>query len=51
MDLFVETIPYEEARWYLKRVNASWITFRTLYGAPKGENLWPYISLKTRVKN
>jgi soluble lytic murein transglycosylase len=47
LDLFVETIPYEEARWYLKRVNASWITFRTLYGVPKGQDLWPYISLKT----
>ncbi|MEE2644876.1 MAG: lytic transglycosylase domain-containing protein, partial [Myxococcota bacterium] len=40
LDLFVETIPYEEARWYLKRVVSSWITYRTLYGAPEGEPLW-----------
>ena len=49
LDLFVETIPYEEARWYTKRVNASWISFRTIYGAPKGQKLWPYISQRTRV--
>ena len=49
LDLFVETIPYEEARWYTKRVNASWITFRTLYGAPKGEFVWPYVSQRTLV--
>ena len=49
LDMFVETIPYEEARWYTKRVNASWITFRTLYGAPKGQQVWPYVSQRTRV--
>ena len=49
LDLFVETIPYEEARWYLKRVNSSWITYRTLYGAPKGEPIWPYIPQNTRI--
>jgi soluble lytic murein transglycosylase len=48
LDLFVETIPYEEARWYTKRVNASWITFRSLYGAPKGEPVWPYVSQATK---
>lgn len=46
LDLFVETIPFEEARGYTKRVVASWATFRLLYGDPK-EPL-PYISQKTR---
>ena len=49
LDMFVETLPYEEARWYTKRVNASWITFRTLYGAPKGKPLWPYVSQRVKV--
>lgn len=49
LDMFVETIPYEEARWYTKRVNASWITFRSLYGVPQGEKIWPYISQQTLV--
>ena len=49
LDVFVETIPYEEARWYNKRVIASWITFRTVYGAPKGQFIWPYVSQRTLV--
>ena len=49
LDLFVETIPYEEARWYNKRVVASWVTFRTLYGVAKGQFLWPYVSQRTKV--
>ena len=51
LDVFVETIPYEEARWYNKRVVASWITFRTLYGAPKNQFIWPYVSQKTIVES
>ncbi len=46
LDLFVETIPYEEARWYLKRVVSSWITYRTLYA--QGEQSWPVIPQKIR---
>jgi soluble lytic murein transglycosylase len=46
LDLFVETIPYEEARWYLKRVNSSWITYRTLYGNLKEP--WPIVPQKIR---
>jgi soluble lytic murein transglycosylase len=49
LDMFVETIPYEEARWYNKRVVASWITFRTLYGVPKDQFIWPYVSQRTLV--
>lgn len=47
LDLFVEMIPFEEARGYSKRVVASWATFRLLYGDPK-EPL-PYISQKTQT--
>ena len=32
LDLFVELIPYEEARGYTKRVNQSWAIYRYLYG-------------------
>ena len=32
LDLFVELIPYEEARGYTKRVNASWATYALLTG-------------------
>ncbi len=47
LDLFVETIPFEEARGYTKRVVSSWATFRLLYGSP--ESPLPYIGQKTRV--
>ena len=48
LDLFVETIPYEEARGYTKRVVASWATYRTLYGGEFADPL-PYFSQKVRV--
>gem|GEM_PF-1336289 len=51
LDLFVETIPYQEARWYLKRVNASWATFKTLYGRRANQPIWPYVSQKTREES
>jgi tetratricopeptide (TPR) repeat protein len=53
LDLFVETIPYQEARWYLKRVNASWITFKTLYRREGGASgsFWPLVGQKTRLKD
>jgi soluble lytic murein transglycosylase-like protein len=35
LDLFVELIPYEEARGYTKRVNQSWAIYRHLYGKDK----------------
>ena len=44
LDLFVETIPFQEARWYTKRVIASWATYRALHGDGK----LPYISQKTK---
>jgi len=47
LDLFVETIPYEEARWYTKRVMASYATYRALYGGKLADPL-PYFSQKTR---
>ena len=46
LDLFVELIPYDEARGYTKRVVASWATYRTLYGKA-GRDPLPYISQKT----
>jgi len=49
LDLFVEMIPYEEARGYTKRVIASWATYRTLYGGEFSDPL-PYFSQKVRVK-
>jgi soluble lytic murein transglycosylase len=48
LDLFVETIPYEEARGYTKRVIASWATYRALYGGRHADPL-PYFSQKVRV--
>lgn len=48
LDLFVETIPFEEARGYTKRVVSSWATFRLLYGEP--DTPLPYIGQNTRVK-
>jgi len=48
LDLFVEMIPYEEARGYTKRVIASWATYRTLYGGEFSDPL-PYFSQKVRV--
>jgi len=47
LDLFVETIPFEEARGYTKRVISSWATYRMLYGETKQP--MPYVSQKTRV--
>jgi len=44
LDLFVETIPYEEARGYTKRVISSWATYRLLYGDGK----LPYLNQKVR---
>lgn len=47
LDLFVETIPFEEARGYTKRVVSSWATFRFLYGKPKTP--LPYVGQNTRT--
>lgn len=44
LDLFVETIPFQEARWYTKRVIATWATYRALHG----DGDLPYISQKTK---
>ena len=43
LDLFVEAIPYEEARGYTKRVNASRATYRFLYEKQAKDPL-PYLS-------
>lgn len=43
LDLFVELIPYDEARGYTKRVISSWATYRVLYAADR-EHPIPYIS-------
>ncbi|MEZ4470437.1 MAG: transglycosylase SLT domain-containing protein [bacterium] len=47
LDLFVETIPYEEARWYTKRVISSFATYRALYGGRLSDPL-PYIGQRTK---
>ncbi|MCA9524755.1 MAG: transglycosylase SLT domain-containing protein, partial [Myxococcales bacterium] len=47
LDLFVETIPYEEARWYTKRVISSFATYRALYGGRLADPL-PYIGQSTK---
>ncbi|MCA9544872.1 MAG: transglycosylase SLT domain-containing protein [Myxococcales bacterium] len=47
LDLFVELIPYEEARWYTKRVVSSWAVYRAVYGEGF-RNPIPYVSQKTR---
>jgi soluble lytic murein transglycosylase len=44
LDLFVETIPFQEARWYTKRVVSSWGTYRALHG----DGQLPYVSQKTK---
>ena len=49
LDLFVEAIPYEEARGYTKRVNASRATYGFLYGK-KGKDPLPYISQRLLTK-
>ena len=35
IEAFVEQIPYDETRTYVKRVMLSWSEYRRLYGAPK----------------
>jgi len=35
MEAFVEQIPYDETRQYVKRVMLSWAEYRRLYGEPK----------------
>ncbi len=47
LDLFVELIPYDEARGYTKRVAASWATYRALYDKP-GRDPLPYLSQRVR---
>ncbi len=47
LDLFVEAIPFEETRWYVKRVVSSWAVYRTLYGKDEKDPL-PYLSQKKR---
>ncbi len=49
LDLFVEAIPYEEARGYTKRVNASRATYGYLYGKSGADPL-PYISQRLLKK-
>ena len=49
LDLFVELIPYDEARGYTKRVVASWATYRALY-AKTGRDPLPYISQKVQTR-
>jgi soluble lytic murein transglycosylase len=34
LDVFVEEIPYDETRAYVKRVLRSYAAYRLLYGAP-----------------
>ena len=46
LDLFVELIPYDEARGYTKRVVASWATYRHLYGKG-GKDPLPYLAQRT----
>ncbi len=46
LDLFVELIPYDEARGYTKRVVASWATYRALY-AKAGRDPLPYLPQRT----
>ncbi len=48
LDLFVETIPFEEARGYTKRVSSSWATYWHLYGRGKEDPPLPYIGQDTR---
>ncbi len=45
LDLFVELIPYEEARGYTKRVMSSYGVYRYLYGDSQGQP--PYFSQAT----
>ena len=46
LDLFVELMPFEEARWYTKRVVSSYATYRYLYGgADAGDEPLPYFPL------
>ncbi len=49
LDLFVELIPFEEARGYTKRVTSSWATYRYLYARAKGDPPMPYVSQDTRL--
>jgi soluble lytic murein transglycosylase-like protein len=35
MEAFVEQIPYDETRQYVKRVMLSWTEYRRLYGEGK----------------
>jgi soluble lytic murein transglycosylase len=49
LDLFVEAIPYNEARGYTKRVLASWATHRYLYGKPPADEPLPYLRQNIRA--
>jgi soluble lytic murein transglycosylase len=49
LDLFVEAVPYAEARGYIKRVNASWATYRYLY-TKTGKDPLPYIGQRLKPR-
>ncbi len=47
LDLFIETIPFEETRGYTKRVNAAYATYQFLYGFVAG--ILPKVPLYLRT--
>ena len=50
LDLFVESIPFDETRHYTQSVLGRWAAYRWLYGGGNAAQRMPYIPLKIPVK-
>lgn len=50
LDLFIESIPYDETRRYTQSVLGRWFAYRWLYGEGEPAERIPYLPLKTPEK-
>ncbi|MCH9686754.1 MAG: transglycosylase SLT domain-containing protein, partial [Deltaproteobacteria bacterium] len=50
LDLFIESIPYDETRGYTQSVLGRWMAYRWLYGEGEPEERLPYLPRKTPSK-
>ena len=50
LDLFIESIPYDETRKYTQSVLGRWLAYRWLYGEGEAEERVPFLPLTTPSK-
>lgn len=50
LDIFIESIPYDETRKYTQSVLGRWLAYRWLYGAGEAAERLPYLPLTTPSK-